>query len=671
MGKNRLSGEASPYLLQHKDNPVHWWPWGKPAFAAARAEDKPVLLSIGYAACHWCHVMAHESFEDNPTADLMNRLFINIKVDREERPDLDALYQRALQMMGQQGGWPLTMFLDANAEPFWGGTYFPNRPFAGRPTFQSVLEQIAKVYKEDPDAILKNRSALAEGLKQGWQTGLVEDIQPSVFFAAARLAFENMDLKGGGFKGAPKFPSMPQMNALWRAGFRENKNNYKLFFEKTLTMICQGGIYDHLGGGFCRYSTDAFWLVPHFEKMLYDNALILGGLCDLWLETQNPLFEKRIEETIGWLEREMKLKGGAFAAALDADSEGKEGKFYVWTRDEIEAALGSDAEIFCRYYGVEPGGNWEGKTILHRLYQAESFDPKEDNKIEVSRKNLLKLRAKRPRPFLDDKILTDWNGLLIAALVKASLAFGKPRWLNLAEDAFGVIETKLVKSGRLYHSCREGVLGPPAMIDDFAALIGAAIALYSATGKKAFLKRAKAWSVEAEKNLRDKKAGGFFVSGLQDPPLVARPKSIFDNATPSGNGLMIGNYHRLYCLTGREGYREKAENLLRVFAKAARENPLAAGTYFSAFDSVRFGAHLFIKGERGAKPVEEMLTAARSVCCPGLTIQTGVKASGLPEAKGLKSGQAVLCRGQVCSLPISDPERLKSALYDIRVAEEI
>ncbi|MEE8294357.1 MAG: thioredoxin domain-containing protein [Sphingomonadales bacterium] len=670
MTKNRLKNETSPYLLQHEDNPVHWWPWGDEAFARAKKENKPVLLSVGYAACHWCHVMAHESFEDEATAALMNKLFINIKVDREERPDVDVIYQRALNMMGQQGGWPLTIFLDAKGQPFWGGTYFPGEPRQGMPAFRNVLEQISNAYKGEPVAIGKNRTALMEGLERAWAIGAKEEMKPSVFFGAIEMIKENMDPEAGGMKGAPKFPNMPLMKPLWAASIRKSNNNLKLNYLKTMTMICQGGIYDHLGGGFCRYSTDAYWLAPHFEKMLYDNALIIEGLVEAWKETKSPLFRARIKETIGWLEREMKMPGGAFAASLDADSEGEEGKFYVWTRDEIEKVLGQSAGPLIRHYGVEPAGNWEGKTILHRLFHSEEFNKTEEKKLDPLKTKLLIAREKRPRPFLDDKILSDWNGLLISGLVSAWHAFKNKDWIKLAENAFNFIFSNLQKEGRLHHSWREEKLGPVAYLDDYAAMVGAATALYSATGKPEYLTAAEAWMKEAQENLEDKKFGGYFLSAEQKPALIARPKTIHDQATPSGNGLMIENLTALYQLTGKEEYRTSTEALLLTFAGAARVSPFASGTYFSGYDAARFGAHLFIKGKRSAKPVQALLAVASDLSFPGLVVQVEEKVFPLPAAKALKEGQAIVCQGTTCSLPVESAKDLKKLLIGLRQIKE-
>ncbi|MGH6948018.1 MAG: thioredoxin domain-containing protein, partial [Kiloniellales bacterium] len=396
--ENRLAGELSPYLLQHKGNPVDWYPWGEVAFAAARADNKPILLSVGYAACHWCHVMAHESFEDPAIAARMNELFVNIKVDREERPDLDTIYQSALALLGQQGGWPLTMFLTPKGEPFWGGTYFPPEPRYGRPGLPQVLDSVAEVYAQDPKRVNSNVVALKEALaklssnKSGRRLTLAE-----VEASAERLVRE-IDPFDGGFGTAPKFPQSPALKLLWRAWKRGGKEPYRQAVLLTLTRICQGGIYDHLGGGFARYTVDRHWLVPHFEKMLYDNAQLLDLLAWAWQETGDPLYQERASETVAWLEREMLADGGGFAASLDADSEGEEGRFYVWDEAEIDQALGAEAALFKQHYDVTASGNFEGRNILNRLQKPERASPEVEAKLARARASLLDRRAARVRP---------------------------------------------------------------------------------------------------------------------------------------------------------------------------------------------------------------------------------------------------------------------------------
>ena len=422
---NALANARSPYLLQHQDNPVEWREWSDETLALARREDKPILLSVGYAACHWCHVMAHESFESPEVAAAMNRDFVSVKVDREERPDIDAIYQHALALMGEQGGWPLTMFLTPEGEPFWGGTYFPPEPRYGRPGFPQVLEQIAGLWRQDRGRIDQSRDQLVAALKRLATPEGGE--RPDAAFAerVARAIAEHVDAVHGGIGGAPKFPQAPVLELIWRTSLLTGDRTLRQRTLHTLARISQGGIYDHLGGGFARYSVDAFWLVPHFEKMLYDNAQLLHLLASAWAATGELLFRERAAETVAWLEREM-LEDGAFAASLDADSEGEEGKFYVWTADEIDALLGPDAPAFRLAYGVTANGNWEGKTILNRLHEPGLPGPAEADTLRRCRQSLLEARERRVRPGRDDKVLADWNGLMVWALAEASGLLARP-----------------------------------------------------------------------------------------------------------------------------------------------------------------------------------------------------------------------------------------------------
>ena len=449
--ENRLARETSPYLLQHQDNPVHWWAWGPEALAEAKRANKPILLSVGYAACHWCHVMAHESFEDDATAAQMNELFVNIKVDREERPDIDAIYMRALHSLGEQGGWPLTMFLDSDARPFWGGTYFPPEPRFGRPSFKHVLAEVARIYREEPDKISHNAGMLVQALGEREQSNAQPNIKDSALADLTRRMVNAVDMRRGGLSGAPKFPQWSFFWLLWRGAIRYGDENAKRAVDVTLANICQGGIYDHLGGGFSRYSVDERWLAPHFEKMLYDNALLIDLMCEAYREDGSELYKVRIAETVDWLQREMIAEGGGFAASLDADSEGEEGKFYVWSKAEIAEVLGeADAKLFCEVYDVTDAGNWEGHTILNRLHTLELRSPEEEAALAGMRAKLLARRAGRIRPGWDDKVLADWNGLMIAALVHAAQVFDRPDWLAAAKTAFAFVVDRMEKDGRLH-----------------------------------------------------------------------------------------------------------------------------------------------------------------------------------------------------------------------------
>ena len=490
--ENRLAGESSPYLLQHKFNPVDWWPWGPQALAQAKRSNKPILLSVGYAACHWCHVMAHESFEDAAVASVMNELFVNIKVDREERPDVDQIYMSALHMLGEQGGWPLTMFLTPAGEPFWGGTYFPKTARYGRPAFVDVLREVARLFREEPSRIDHNRQALMERLSERAHPQDRVVIGRSELDTLAHRIADVIDPVHGGLKGAPKFPQAAMFELLWRAGQRTGETRYFGLVALTLERICNGGIYDHLGGGFSRYSVDERWLVPHFEKMLYDNAQLLELLGLAFARSQQSLFRDRARQTVQWLAREMTTADAAFCASLDADSEGEEGKFYVWSLAEIEQALGpEDTAFFASHYDVTAEGNFEGHNILNRLRDLQPREPAAEARLTELRAKLLTIRDRRVRPGLDDKILADWNGLMIAALVNAGILFDEPSWIAMAARAFAFIAEKMSRGDRLGHSWRDGKLIFPGLASDFASMIRAALALHEATADRAYLDRAR------------------------------------------------------------------------------------------------------------------------------------------------------------------------------------
>src|SRR5579863_1385321 len=455
VSENRLAHETSPYLLQHKDNPVAWWAWGPEALAEAKQTNKPILLSVGYAACHWCHVMAHESFEDRDTAAVMNELFVNIKVDREERPDIDQIYMAALHALGEHGGWPLTMFLTPAGEPIWGGTYFPKTSRYGKPAFVGVLREIARIFREEPTKIEHNRTALMQRLEAVARPAGNVTLGRAELDNAARQLGGLIDPVNGGTRGAPKFPQAALFELLWRAGSRTGETRYFAAVDITLDHICEGGIYDHLGGGFSRYSVDERWLVPHFEKMLYDNAQLLELLAIAHARSGKPLYRQRAQETVAWIVREMTTGEGAFSASLDADSEGEEGKFYVWSCAEVLNALGTeDGEFLARHYDVTPQGNFEGHNILNRLRPLPRSSD-DDARLAALRAKLLAVRATRVRPGLDDKMLADWNGLMIAALANASLMLAEPSWLEMAQRAFSFIARTMTRGDRLGHSWRQ------------------------------------------------------------------------------------------------------------------------------------------------------------------------------------------------------------------------
>ncbi len=671
MTRNRLGDETSPYLRQHKDNPVHWYAWGDEAFAAAKRDGKPILLSVGYAACHWCHVMAHESFEDDGIAARMNDLYINIKVDREERPDIDNIYQTALQALGEHGGWPLTMFLTPAGEPFWGGTYFPPSPRYGRPGFTQVLDGIAATYAKNPDQISSNVAAIKDALKKALTPTGGGALDGKTLDAVAADAVRMIDPYDGGTNGAPKFPQPMFFRFLWHAFLRSNGAMFRDAVTVTLDHICQGGIYDHAGGGFARYSVDDRWLVPHFEKMLYDNALLIELMADVCQSARHPLYAARTAETIGWLMREMKAEedadGFAFASALDADSEGEEGKYYVWTAEEVDAVLGADAGPFKKLYEVSRIGNWEEKTILNRLDHLE-WDDATEAAMRPLLDKLLAVRAGRVPPMRDDKVLADWNGMAVAALVRAGIAFGRPDWIDLARTVFDTVRRKMTAAdGRLRHSLCAGRLAHPAVLDDYANLARAGLFLAEATDDPAYEKIAIEYAEAAERHYADTDGGGYFLAADDTGDLILRSKPGYDNAVPAGNGVMAEVLVRLYMITEEAKYRDRAE---RVFGAFLAENPrenLHHPTLLIAWEMLTRGCQVVVAGDG---PDADALWRAALVSPNRLSVVTRVGADakladGHPAAgKGPVDGRpaAYVCVGTTCGLPITEPAKLAEAL---------
>ena len=575
MNKNKLSSETSPYLLQHKDNPVHWQAWNQETLDEAERLNKPILLSIGYAACHWCHVMAHESFEDNDVADVMNQHFINIKVDREERPDIDSIYMSALHFLGEQGGWPLTMFLTPKAEPFWGGTYFPKSPRYGHPGFIEILQQISYVFQKHPEKISENQSAIVSRLKSLHKIRDAEDLDPEILSVAAKNIFDISDPEHGGLSGSPKFPQTFMYEHLWRMGLSQTNEPYKKAAIFALERISMGGIYDHLGGGYARYSVDDRWLVPHFEKMLYDNALLISLITMVWPSSKSEILKQRVAETISWLEREMLTPAGGLASSLDADSEGVEGKFYVWTLQEISNLLEpNDANLFSRHYDIQENGNWEGVSVPNRLHASNLADKKTEIELARIRIILLEARSKRIRPGQDDKILCDWNGLAITAISRASLVFDRPEWLKLAKSIFSFITNSMTDGERLFHSYREGKTKNAGQLSDYANMIQAALSLYERTLETEYLDWAMTWIKTLESHFIGNNSF-FYMVADDETDLLLRPVSAKDDATPNGNGVMVDNYSRISHLTNNLSYRDRADQLIRAFTTDIMENPLS------------------------------------------------------------------------------------------------
>jgi len=675
---NELAEETSPYLLQHKDNPVHWLPWGEAALARAKSENRPILLSVGYTACHWCHVMAHESFEDQATADVMNERFVCIKVDREERPDIDAIYQQALQLMGEQGGWPLTMFLTPDMEPYWGGTYFPPEPRYGRPGFPDLLRQLHEVWQSRPETVAKNTQAIGSALgrlakpPEGPAPEALADggLTVGLMDTAARQILGIVDHHHGGLQGAPKFPQTSLFDFVWRAARRTGDQDLADAVTLTLDRMCQGGIYDHLGGGFSRYSTDEVWLAPHFEKMLYDNALLIELLTSVWRDTESPLYKTRIYETIDWAMREMRAEGGGFTAALDADSEGEEGRFYVWHTDEIAELLEDGAAAFCAAYDVAESGNWEGKTILNRTQRPALLDQTAEDALAAQRQVLLARRGSRIRPGRDDKVLADWNGLMIAALAEASATFDEADWLQAAEEAFTYVTAEMAPAdGLLYHSACGGRCVEQAFLDDYANMARAALALYEATGSDQYLAYAQSWVATLLSDYKDPDHGGFFFTSAKGEKLICRTRSGADNATPAGNGVAAGVLARLFYQTGDDAYRREAQAVICAFAGELARNFIAVPTLMVGAELLEHAVQIVVIGKPNEPDTDAMVQAAYQaaepnrllkIVAPEVELRADHPAFGKVQTDGRAT--AYICRGPVCSPPVDQPAALAQQL---------
>jgi uncharacterized protein YyaL (SSP411 family) len=665
--RNFLSQETSPYLLQHQDNPVHWYPWNKAAFNTARKLDKPLLLSVGYSACHWCHVMAHESFEHPETAALMNEKFINIKVDREERPDLDKIYQEALRHLGGQGGWPLTIFLTPEGQPFAGGTYFPLEPRHGLPGFRQVLEAVSHAYRADKQKILKFATALTQHLAKGEPDHSSKDLSIDLVDQTASRLLLILDPVSGGMKGAPKFPQAPFFQLLWKAFKRTQQPELRDAVVLMLNTISRGGIYDHLGGGYCRYSTDEDWLVPHFEKMLYDNAQLIDLLTSVWQETKSPLMKNRICDTIGWLLREMTVEE-AFASALDADSEGEEGKFYVWDEAQLDALPLKNTEAFKQAYDITPSGNWEGKVILNQL-NVPWIEDEEASHLK-NRHILFVAREQRPRPGRDDKVLADWNGLMIAALAYASATLEQPEWLTMAQKSFDFIVSKMEQNGKLCHSWCKGKLQPIGFLNDYAAMVKAALALFQVTGQMVYLAHVERWMVLTREDFWDQEKGGYFQTTTQDQPLV-RLKDAEDGALPSGNGLMAENLVYLYYLTGKSNYRDLAEAIFKAFSIPMVKHPLSYTTLLGAYDIFNHPLQITVVGDCKDPEAQAFLKAIYAYAHPHRIVypfaDPGSLAPSHPAYKPLVQGKptAYICKNMTCLEPFTNLESFKATLLSI------
>ncbi|MCO6493096.1 MAG: thioredoxin domain-containing protein [Phaeodactylibacter sp.] len=586
---NRLQHETSPYLLQHAHNPVDWYAWKPEAFGRAKAEDKPILVSIGYSTCHWCHVMERESFEDGQVAAFMNEHFINIKVDREERPDVDQIYMEACQAISGSGGWPLNCFLTPDGRPFFAGTYYPPRPAHNRPSWPQLLQYISEAFQTRREEVEDQANQLTEAIrksdaiflkKDGLQVPAAEIFTPALAASMYKALMQQADTSHGGFGGAPKFPAAMSLRYLLDYHYLTGAEEALAHVELSLKKMILGGIYDQLGGGFARYSTTRDWLVPHFEKMLYDNALLVGLMADACRLKPDPLYKEAIEETLAFIGREMTSPEGGFYSALDADSEGVEGKFYVWTKQEIDEILGEDAPLFNAYYGVSEEGNWEGVNILHRGFRLRSTRSGELSEAEAgglseAETRLFNARAKRIRPGLDDKVLLGWNALMATACCKAYAALGRPAYLQMAGRNIQFLIEKFAagEGSAMYHTYKEGKGQYDAFLEDYALLIEALIELFSINQDTSLLQQAGKYADHLIAGFLDPDSKLFYFTGAQQEDIILRRKDLYDSATPSGNSTMAHNLHRLGILLGRDDFTRLSVDMLRQVKGSVERYP--------------------------------------------------------------------------------------------------
>ena len=672
---NRLAEETSPYLLQHAENPVDWHPWGKEALERARLEDKPILLSIGYAACHWCHVMAHESFEDEATARLMNEKFINIKVDREERPDLDAIYMQAVQSLTGHGGWPMTVFLTPHGEPFYGGTYYPPEERQGMPSFTRVLNAVSDAYINKPEAVARTSQQLREMYDSAKMQARSEGaLTPRAFDLAYRGIAQKYDVRHGGFGSAPKFPPSMVLDFLLRY-WRRTGTDYALeMVTHTFRKMARGGIYDQIGGGFHRYAVDATWLVPHFEKMLYDNALLIRLGANLWQATREDEFRHVTLDTISWIEREMTSPEGGFYSSLDADTEGEEGRFYVWTPAEIDAVLGKSASVVREYYGVTVGGNFEGKNI----FQVRTDPPFAAARAGMDLKSLEKLlsdsktrlyeaRSVRAQPARDEKILASWNGLTLRAIAVAARIFERDGFADLAVRNGAFLRDRMVENGRVQRSYSVSGNKTSGFLEDYAAVGLGFISLYELTFDSAWVRSATQIANSMVEWFWDEQLGAFFDTPSDAEELITRPRDPSDNATPSGTSLAVDLLVTISELTHDVDLRRRADFVLETLGTQLVRHPSAFGHMLGAADmSVNGAVEVAIAGTVGDRRFEELRHEVAINYVPSLILAGGDNSEGiaLMEGRTAVNGNATayVCRSYACDEPATSASMLATQL---------
>ncbi len=687
-GTNRLAAETSPYLLQHAHNPVDWYPWGEEAFARAREEDRPLLLSVGYSACHWCHVMERESFENDAIAALMNENFICMKVDREERPDVDQIYMSAVQAMTGRGGWPMTVFLAPDGRPFYGGTYYPPDDRHGLPGFPKVLTAVSEAYRNRRDEVLQSAGRLLEQMQQG-QADLPkasEQISVRLLDAATKNLKDQYDSRFGGFGGAPKFPPSMVLEFLLRTWLRSDDTQALAMVEHTLKQMDNGGIYDQLGGGFHRYSVDQHWLVPHFEKMLYDNALLARIYLLAYQATGDARYRRITEETLDWVLREMTDPRGGFYSTLDADSEGEEGKYYVWSAAEVEAALAPDnSGLFMLFYDVSAAGNFEGQNILHSSAEPEAaaaeFNVDVDALqalLERGRQKLLAARDLRVRPGLDDKVLTVWNGLMLRALAEAARVLDRDDYRAAAERNAEFVLVEMRRGGRLLRTWKAASDGGPGnaklngYLEDYAAYADGLLALYEATFEPRWLSDARTFADTILAQFWDDDRGAFFDTAADHEQLVVRPRDFFDNATPAGNSLAADMLLRLARLTGSEHYADRARAAMAPLADVASRHANGFGRLLCAMDfDLAETREVVIIGREDEPATRALLKATFGPYLPHKVVagaapddHDAIAVTPLLEDRGLVGGvpTAYVCTGFVCQAPVTEPAELAREL---------
>jgi uncharacterized protein YyaL (SSP411 family) len=653
---NRLASETSPYLRQHAENPVDWYPWGDDAFDEARRRGVPVLLSVGYSACHWCHVMAHESFEDETTASLVNRLYVPVKVDREERPDVDAIYMEAVQAMTGSGGWPMTVFLAPDGRPFYGGTYFPPEPRHGMPSFRQVLEAVDDVWRNRPEEVEQQAAGLVDAVRARTTIGssasvAAADFSPSMLEGAYRVLRANHDDEWGGFGRAPKFPQPAMLELLLRAYAHNQAPETMAVLETSLDAMASGGMYDHLGGGFARYSVDAFWMVPHFEKMLYDQAGLARVYLHGWQVSGHERWRQVLEETIAYVLRDLRSPAGGLSSAEDADSEGEEGKFYVWQEDELLSVVGGDRSV-AEWYGVTKSGNFEGANILHRPVRGDLLRPPS---VEQARAALFEARSKRVRPGLDDKVLTEWNAMFLSALAEAAGATGRDDWLSAAVELGEFLLSSLRRpDGRWMRSWQaSGGARVLAYAADYAWLVDAFVRLGEAAGEARWIASARDVADDMLRLFWDPDVGGLFTTGEDAERLIVRSKDLLDGATPAANSVAAVALLRLSALTGEQRYADRAEAILRLVSEPLATHPAALTWALGAVDMLVTGTtEIAVVGDR-----PDLVDAVRSRYLPTAVLAWGEPYDG-PLWAERSEGRAYVCRNYACQSPVTSADDL-------------